>query len=113
MGFKRTWDEMQSPQWRYLLSKDSVERKKRQKAEDELTELTTPVSKRKRKAQERHQEKRKLKTKSGKEIVYSASPGGEKNRYHNEEFEKSQAELLTTKQSIIDYEIPKETPSKN
>ena len=59
-----------------------------ERAEGEL--LKKGVSKRKRLAQERHSENRKLKkTKAGKEIVYSASPGGEKNRYHNTEFEKS------------------------
>jgi hypothetical protein len=49
-------------------------------------DLRRGVSKRKRLAQERRTEKRKLKTKSGKEIVYSASPGGEKTRYHDPAF---------------------------
>ena len=56
-------------------------------------ELKKGISKHKRANQERHKEKRALTrtttTKSGKEIVYSASPGGEKNRYHNAEFEES------------------------
>ena len=60
-------------------------------------ELKKGVSKRKRLAQERRTEKRKLKTKSGKEIVYSASPGGNKDRYHNEEFvsRKKTPEIFT------------------
>jgi len=87
MAQKRTWDESRSPQWRYLLNKDSMERRDRGKRMEEAEgELKRGVSKRKRASQERHREKRKLKSKSGKEILYSASPGGEKNRYHNEEF---------------------------
>ena len=90
MGEKRTWDETRSPQWRYLLSKDSQEKRERQKREERMErtegELKKGVSKYKRKAQERHKENRKLKTKSGKEIIYSASPGGEKGRYHDPAF---------------------------
>ena len=53
-------------------------------------ELKKGISKHKRRAQEIQKEKRSLrKTNSGKEILYSATPGGEKNRYRNEEFEKS------------------------
>ena len=95
MSEKRTWDESQSPQWRYLLSKDSKERrqadKKEERAEQAEGELKRGISKRKRRAQEKQKEKRSLRktTKAGKEILYSASPGGEKNRYVNEEFEKS------------------------
>jgi len=94
MGEKRQWDESRSPQWRYLLSKDSHERRQAEKREERMEqaegELKKGISKRKRKAQERQKEKRSLaRTKKGKEILYSASPGGEKNRYHNTEFEKS------------------------
>ena len=94
MGEKRTWDESRSPQWRYLLSKDSHEKREAEKREERMEQADGDlkkrgVSKRKRKAQERHRENRKLKSKSGKEILYSALPGGEKNRYTNEEFEKS------------------------
>ena len=93
MSEKRTWDESRSPQWRYLLSKDSKERRERQKREERLDradgELKRGVSKRKRKSQERHRENRKLKSKSGKEILYSASPGGENSSYRNTEFENS------------------------
>jgi uncharacterized protein (DUF3084 family) len=75
MSEKRQWDESRSPQWRYLLSKDSKEKrnaeKRREKAERELAR-----SGEERKAQEGRQENRKLKSKSGKEILYSASPGG-------------------------------------
>ncbi len=96
MARKRTWDESRSPQWRYLLSKDSHEKREREKREERMEQAEGELkrgglSKHKRKAQERHRENRALKktTKSGKEILYSASPGGEKNRYHNVEFEKS------------------------
>ena len=102
MSEKRQWDESRSPQWRYLLSKDSHEKREREKREERMEqaegELLTKhrggLSKRKRKAQEAQKEKRDtLKktttTKKGKEILYSASPGGEKNRYTNAEFEKS------------------------
>ena len=97
MSEKRTWDESRSPQWRYLLSKDSKERRQAEKREERMEqaegELTKHrgISKRKRKAQEKQKEKRSLArtTKKGKEILYSASPGGEKNRYTNAEFEKS------------------------
>jgi len=87
MAQKRTWDESRSPQWRYLLGKDSTERRAKEKrAEQAEGELKRGVSKRKRASQERHRENRKLKSKSGKEIVYSASPGGENSRYHDQAF---------------------------
>ena len=105
MGNKRGWDESRSPQWRYLLSKDSHEKREAEKREERAEraegELLKKggVSKRKRANQERHKEKRALTrtatTKAGKEIVYSASPGGEKGRYHNPEFEKSFHKLTT------------------
>ena len=90
MSEKRQWDESRSPQWRYMLSKDSREKrsaeKRREKAERELSRGIVDGAK--RQAQEGHQENRKLKSKSGREIVYSASPGGDsdKNRYLNTEF---------------------------
>ena len=87
MGEKRQWDESRSPQWRYLLGKESAERRDREKRVEQAEgELRRGVSKRKRLAQERRTEKRKLKNKAGREIVYSASPGGEKNRYHDPAF---------------------------
>ena len=97
MSEKRQWDESRSPQWRYLLSKDSYEKREREKREERAERAEGEllkrggISKRKRANQERHKEKRALTrtTKAGKEIVYSASPGGEKNRYVNEEFEES------------------------
>mgnify|MGYP005816572157 CR=1 FL=1 len=99
MAQKRQWDESRSPQWRYLLSKDSHEKREAEKREERMEqaegELKRGLSKRKKASQERHRENRKLKSKSGKEIVYSASPGGEKNRYRNEEFEKSFHKLTT------------------
>ena len=90
MGEKRTWDESRSPQWRYLLGKDSQEKRNQRKSEERAEqaegELKKGISKHKRKAQERHRENRKLKNKSGREIVYSASPGGERGRYHDPTF---------------------------
>ena len=103
MGEKRTWDESRSPQWRYLLSKDSQEKHERRKKEERIERVEGEllkngvISKKKRLAQERHREKRKLKSKSGKEIVYSAYPGGEKNRYHNKEFEESSSKHIKDK----------------
>ena len=95
MAQKRQWDESRSPQWRYLLSKDSYEKREAEKREERAEraegELKKGISKHKRRAQEIQKEKRSLRrtTKKGKEIVYSASPGGEKNRYVNAEFEES------------------------
>ncbi len=90
MSEKRTWDETRSPQWRYLLSKDSKVKREREKREERAEQaegdLKRGVSKRKRASQERHRENRKLKNKSGKEILYSASPGGNKDRYHDPAF---------------------------
>ena len=101
MGNKRTWDESQSPQWRYLLSKDSKERREAEKREERADqaegELKKGISKHKRRAQEKQKENRRQArtTKKGKEILYSASPGGEKTRYHNAEFEKSFHKITT------------------
>ena len=91
MGEKRQWDESRSPQWRYLLSKDSKEKraaeKRREKAENELSRsVDARERKKKKQTQEGHQENRKLKSKSGREILYSASPGGENSSYRNTEF---------------------------
>ena len=95
-GHQINWDESKSPQWRYLLSKDSHEKREAEKREERAEQaegnLKRGISKQKRRAQERQKEKRSLArttTKKGKEILYSATPGGEKNRYVNEEFEKS------------------------
>jgi hypothetical protein len=110
MAQKRTWDESRSPQWRYLLSKDSQAKRERQKREERMERTEGELkkgglSKYKRKAQERHSEKRKLKSKSGKEILYSASPGGEKNRYHNKEFlQKAHQQSDNDKDKIFNSE---------
>ena len=105
MSEKRQWDESRSPQWRYLLSKDSKEKRERQKREERLEraegDLKRGVSKHKRKAQERHQENRKLKTKSGREILYSASPGGENSSYHNKEFTESHKNNNKSKKQLL------------
>ena len=95
MSEKRQWDESRSPQWRYLLSKDSHEKREAEKREERMEQaegnLKKGISKQKRRAQERQKEKRSLArtTKKGKEILYTALPGGENNRYTNTEFEKS------------------------
>lgn len=91
MGEKRTWDESRSPQWRYLLSKDSWERRQREKREEQAnTELKRGLSKRKRRAKEKQR-----KNKAGKDIVYSAFPGrSDKDRYHNKEFEESHSKNI-------------------
>ena len=90
MSEKRTWDESRSPQWRYLLGKDSAERRQKEKREERMEQaegdLRRGVSKRKKASQERHRENRKLKSKSGREILYSASPGGDKDRFHDPAF---------------------------
>ena len=105
MGNKRTWDESQSPQWKYLLSKDSKERREAEKREERADqaegELKKGISKHKRRAQEKQKENRRQArtTKKGKEILYSASPGGERARYHNKEFEKPHK--LTTPSEIF------------
>ena len=75
-GHQRPWDETKSPQWKYLLSKENRQRKLKREKEigSEDGELTTQsVSKRKRLRKESRAIKKK--TKAGKEIVYSASPG--------------------------------------
>ena len=106
MSEKRTWDESRSPQWRYLLSKDSKEKKEREKREERMDRaegelLKKGISKRKRKAQEVQKEKRiqsrRKTTKEGKEILYSASPGGENSSYRNTEF----IESLHNRKTII------------
>ena len=94
MSQKRQWDESRSPQWRYLLSKDSQEKRNQQKKEERAEQaegdLKRGISKRKRRAQETQKEKRILtRTKNGKEILYSASPGGENSSYRNTEFIES------------------------
>ena len=103
MGEKRQWDESRSPQWRYLLSKDSKEKrsaeKRREKAERELSR-GIDASERKKKS---HQENRKLKSKSGREILYSASPGGENSSYRNTEFIESQRQKKST--TKLSFEI--------
>ena len=112
MSEKRTWDETRSPQWRYLLSKDSQEKREAEKREERLERaegtLKRGVSKRKRASQERHRENRKLKSKSGKEILYSASPGGENSSYRNTEFIESHK--VTTPETIFNTTTDNDEP---
>ena len=87
---KRTWDESNSPQWRYLLSRESEQRKASQRiftggGEEEQQHAVGEVkrnklgkkAKRAREKTHQHSPKEKQFTKLGKEIVYSASPGPE------------------------------------
>jgi hypothetical protein len=66
-GHQRTWDETQSPQWKYILNNEHQERKQQRRVEDEQIRVKR-VSKR--------QKIRKETNKAGKKIVYSASPTG-------------------------------------
>jgi len=73
---KRTWDESNSPQWRYLLGKESERKKEESKrklftGEGEI-KRNKPGAKRNR---IRSSSPPLGVTKTGKEIVYSASPG--------------------------------------
>ena len=74
---KRTWDESNSPQWRYLLGKESERKKEESKrklftGEGEIKRNKPGVQKRNR---IRSSSPPLGVTKSGKEILYSASPG--------------------------------------
>ena len=77
---KRTWDESNSPQWRYLLGKESETRKKAEKLFRESTgegevKRNKPGSNKRIKARNNTMmTKEKQFTKQGKEILYSASP---------------------------------------
>ncbi len=90
----RGWDESKSPQWRYLLGKESelqraTKRIFRDDTEgDSETEHGGEIKRNKRgkksiRAQQHHHraEKEKLFTKHGKEIIYSASPGRPDTRF--------------------------------
>ena len=87
---KRTWDESKSPQWRYLLSKDSEIKRARNSIfrggteEENVGDISggegeikrnKPGKKVARERKKREERREKQFTKSGKEIVYSASPG--------------------------------------
>ena len=84
---KRTWDESKSPQWRYLLGKESETRKKAEKLFRESTgegevKRNKPGSSKRRTSSQKvlannnaMMTKEKQFTKQGKEILYSASPG--------------------------------------
>ena len=79
---RRGYDESKSPQWKYLLQKESKQRRKAQRTRDiaekvfsaHLSEEKEQPNKRSRREK---QEERK--TKTGKRIVYSASPGDGEN----------------------------------
>jgi hypothetical protein len=95
MSEKRQWDESRSPQWRYILSKDSKSKRAADKRRDQAErELSRGISKRKEK---KHDTPQAQKTKAGKEILYSASPGGENSSYRNTEF----IESLHNRKTII------------
>ena len=81
------WDESKSPQWRYLLGKESELRRATNRIfldpeGDNETERGGEIKRNKRgkkaireRAEKKVTEKEKKLTKSGKEILYSASPG--------------------------------------
>ena len=83
---KRTWDESNSPQWRYLLGKESELRRATKRIfrgehdeEDTMNGGEIKRNKRGKKSIRKRDavvaEAQKLFTKHGKEIIYSASPG--------------------------------------
>ncbi len=89
---KRTWDESKSPQWRYLLGKESELRRATKRifrgedGEDTMDGGEIKRNKRGKKSIKRMNERnnnatsdknqqQELFTKHGKKIIYSASPG--------------------------------------
>ena len=84
-GNNRGWDESKSPQWRYLLGKESELRRATKRifrgedGEDTMNEGEIKRNKRGKKSIRKRDaivaEAQKLFTKHGKEIIYSASPG--------------------------------------
>ena len=78
---KRTWDESNSPQWRYLLGKESELRRATKRIftgeeEQAVGEVKrNKLGKKAKREREKTHSKEKQFTKLGKEIVYSASPG--------------------------------------
>ena len=72
---KRTWDESNSPQWRYLLGKESE--RKREENKRKLFTGEGEIKRNKPSVQKRNRIRSSPLgvTKTGKEIVYSASPG--------------------------------------
>ena len=105
---KRTWDESTSPQWRYLLSKESEQRKTiKWTQENHQGEIKrNKPGKKVRKKQQQQEEntvnnnnniisKDKQFTKKGKEIVYSASPGPERYFIHHNKNPKQQPKPST------------------
>ena len=72
----RGWDESQSPQWRYLLSKESEQKRQKQKDDGEgEIRRNKPGAKVKKRDRSRRLAIEKKFNKKGKEIIYSASPG--------------------------------------
>ena len=84
-GNNRGWDESKSPQWRYLLGKESELRRATKRifrgedGEDTMHGGEIKRNKRGKKSIRKRDaivaEAQKLFTKHGKEIIYSASPG--------------------------------------
>ena len=112
-GHQKHWDETMSPQWRYLLSGESKEKKARRKLEELLPEgegvnanNTKRLSKKARKEQKKKVKEEKSKknndglllTKSGKPIVFSASPDNTRgiSRYttNNDELPKPREKII-------------------
>ena len=91
-GNNRGWDESKSPQWRYLLGKESELRRATKRifrgedGEDTMHGGEIKRNKRGKKSIRKREsavvaEAQKLFTKHGKEIIYSASPGRPDTRF--------------------------------
>ena len=113
-GHQKHWDETMSPQWRYLLSGESKEKKARRKLEELLPEegegennINKHRLSRKRKKEQKKKAKEEkskknndgiLLTKSGKPIVFSASPDNTRgiSRYttNNDELPKPREKII-------------------
>jgi len=69
---KRGWDETKSPQWRYLLGQESEQKRELRKLGGEGEIKRNKLGKEKKQKITRQKEYSK---KTGREIIYSASPG--------------------------------------
>ena len=109
---KRTWDESNSPQWRYLLGKESELRRATKRifrgedGEDTMDGGEIKRNKLGKKAKRAREKKNNISaaggnkekqfTKQGKEIVYTAHPGSERHFMHNNKPSSSPSTLLKT-----------------
>jgi len=119
MGNKsRGYDESTSPQWKYLLGKESAQKRKARRTKENTEKMfsegigessSQPQHKSWRSKREKREgredasgkQKEQATTKTGKKIVYSASPGG------NEGREKWRLPSAPIPYSILDDELKK------